>query len=156
MTTDARTLSWDWREQPDLDELARIVHDVSGGTIRLQQIDTGSDGYEIAFTAATSGERAWLVAKVPHDETVPVSPWIWHHGRLIGRSAGDSDVEHTRTYAAQLLAAADELERRAAGASPAARGTCASGPWLGHQKRAVCDLRPLEGRFGGSDPQARP
>ncbi len=40
-------LSWDWRGQPDLDRLARIVHDVSGGLVHLQQVDTGSDEYAI-------------------------------------------------------------------------------------------------------------
>lgn len=54
----------------------------------------------------------WSVPKVAHDEDVAVTPNII--GPWIFRSAGQSDVEHTRQYAAQLLAAADELERRQA------------------------------------------
>lgn len=54
--------------------------------------------------------EAWSVPKVQHDEDIPVTPNII--GDWIFRSAGQSDVEHTRRYAAQLLAAADELERR--------------------------------------------
>lgn len=63
-----------------------------------------------ALTAEAS--RAWSVPKVPHDEDVPVTPNII--GGWIYRAAGQSDAEHTRQYAAQLLAAADELDRRAA------------------------------------------
>jgi hypothetical protein len=54
--------------------------------------------------------RAWTVPKVPHDEDTPVTPNII--GGWIYRSAGQSDSEHTRQYAAQLLAAADELDRQ--------------------------------------------
>lgn len=43
-----------------------------------------------------------------------------------------------------------------AGASPAARGDCAHGAYLGRKKAGVADIRDLEGRFGGSDPQVRP
>lgn len=60
--------------------------------------------------------QAWTVAKVQHDENADVGPHIL--GDWIHRASGQSDVEHTRQYAAQLLAAADELERRrAAGGS---------------------------------------
>lgn len=55
---------------------------------------------------------AWSVPKIPHDEDELVTPNI--HGPWIYRAAGQSDAEHTRRYAAQLLAAADELERRQA------------------------------------------
>lgn len=55
-------------------------------------------------------ETAWSVPKVRHDENADVGPNIL--GNWIFRAAGQSDVEHTREYAAQLLAAADELERR--------------------------------------------
>lgn len=53
---------------------------------------------------------AWSVSKIRHDENAAVGPNII--GDWIYRAAGQSDVEHTRQYAAQLLAAADELERR--------------------------------------------
>jgi hypothetical protein len=43
-------LSWDWREQPNLDRLARIITDLSGGTVHLAQVDTGSDEYAIVLS----------------------------------------------------------------------------------------------------------
>ena len=46
----ARVLSWDWREQPDLDHLATTIHDLSAGRVRLHQVDTGSDEYAIVLT----------------------------------------------------------------------------------------------------------
>ncbi len=55
-------------------------------------------------------DDVWVVPKLNHDENRDVGPVIsrgW-----IRRSAGDSYPEHTRFYARQLLAAADELERR--------------------------------------------
>jgi hypothetical protein len=54
----ARALSWDWRGQPDLDQLARIVLDVSGGTVHVHQVDTGSDDYAIVVSdrPLTDGE----------------------------------------------------------------------------------------------------
>lgn len=60
-----------------------------------------------AVIAALS-EHAWLVPKVEHDQLAPVGPYI--HGEWIHRDAGDSQVWHTREYAAQLLAAADEVD----------------------------------------------
>lgn len=55
----------------------------------------------------------WNVPKVEHDESRSVGPIITPSG-WIHRSEGTSDPEHTRFYAAQLLAAADEAERRMA------------------------------------------
>jgi hypothetical protein len=43
-------LSWDWREQPDLDRLAQIVRDLSGLRVHLTQVDTGSDEYAIVLS----------------------------------------------------------------------------------------------------------
>lgn len=57
---------------------------------------------------------AWVVPKIAHDPDAPVGPRLARSGTLISRSAGQSDPTHTRVYAAQLLAAADEMERRAA------------------------------------------
>lgn len=52
----------------------------------------------------------WIVPKIPHDERPSlVGPRILS-GELIRRDAGTSDATHTRQYAAQLLAAADEVE----------------------------------------------
>lgn len=52
----------------------------------------------------------WLVPKRPHDQNAPVGPVVRRDG-WIHRSAGTSDPAHTRVYAAQLLAAADEAEQ---------------------------------------------
>lgn len=43
-------LSWDWREQPDLDALAGIIRDLSGLRVHLTQVDTGSDEYAIVLS----------------------------------------------------------------------------------------------------------
>ncbi len=59
---------------------------------------------------AAVAETHWLVPKRPHDTDVLVGPHIRRSG-WIHRAAGDSDPDHTRQYAAQLLAAADEAER---------------------------------------------
>lgn len=49
--TRAAVLSWDWREQPDLDRLDRLVHDLSGnGQIRIHTVDTGTDQFAIVIT----------------------------------------------------------------------------------------------------------
>ncbi len=45
----ARVLSWDWRAQPDLDQLAAAIHELSGGRLHLRQVNTGSDEYAIAL-----------------------------------------------------------------------------------------------------------
>ena len=58
----------------------------------------------------TTGNDTWTIPKIEHDPGAPVGPVII--GNAIFRSAGQSNVAHTRHYAAQLLAAADVLERR--------------------------------------------
>ncbi len=60
---------------------------------------------------------SWVVPKITHDENAAVGPRIRREG-WISRAAGDSDPEHTRQYAAQLLAAADEADRRASEGHP--------------------------------------
>lgn len=49
-------LSWDWCGQPDLADLARILHDVSGGTVHLREINTGSDEYAVVIAATDLDE----------------------------------------------------------------------------------------------------
>lgn len=53
-------------------------------------------------------ERAWIVPKVAYDENMSVRPYV--RNGWIRREAGTSDPDHTRFYAAQLLAAADTVE----------------------------------------------
>lgn len=40
---DPRVLTWDWRQQPDLADLAAAIRDLSGGTVLLHEVATGSD-----------------------------------------------------------------------------------------------------------------
>lgn len=66
-------------------------------------------------TGPGGGERtqealnAWIVPKIAHDQNRLVGPRV--HGRWIHRAAGQSDPDHARRYAAELLAAADEAEK---------------------------------------------
>jgi hypothetical protein len=54
----AEFMSWGWRGQPDLDELDRIVANMScscschchGGMLRVRSADTGGDEYGIVIT----------------------------------------------------------------------------------------------------------
>jgi hypothetical protein len=46
----ARVLSWDWRGQPDLNQLAAAIRDLSEGRVSVQQVDTGSDEYAIVLS----------------------------------------------------------------------------------------------------------
>lgn len=57
-----RTLSWDWREQPDLDVLARHIRDLSGGALLLHTVDTGSDECAIVLSTAPLNEDSVRVA----------------------------------------------------------------------------------------------
>jgi hypothetical protein len=49
---------WDWRQQPDLEELAAAVLKTSGGRVHLVQVDTGGDEYALAIAdhPITGGE----------------------------------------------------------------------------------------------------
>lgn len=42
-------LTWDWRAQPDLDQLAAAILALTGGNVGLYQVDTGSDDYAIVL-----------------------------------------------------------------------------------------------------------
>lgn len=57
-------------------------------------------------------EDHWIVPKIGHDPDAAVGPYI--KGRLIRRDEGVSHADHTRTYAAQLLAAADAVKHATA------------------------------------------
>jgi hypothetical protein len=61
MTGRAAVLSWDWREQPDLDALTRILRDLAG--LHLHHVDTGSDEYAI------------VIATVPLDRRTVDAAW---------------------------------------------------------------------------------
>lgn len=65
MTGRAAVLSWDWRGQPDLDALTRILRDLGG--LHLHVVDTGADDYAIVLatvpldkrTVDTAWQRSW-------------------------------------------------------------------------------------------------
>lgn len=61
--------------------------------------------------AAAGLPPVWMVKKIPYDESQPVKPILGQNG-WIHRLIGLSGPAHTRVYAAQLLAAADEVEAR--------------------------------------------
>jgi hypothetical protein len=63
----------------------------------------------VAAVLERLAEENWIVPKIPHNQGAPVGPRILRDG-WIRREAGESDVDHTRMYAAQLLAAADVVE----------------------------------------------
>jgi hypothetical protein len=58
--TQPELLTWDWRGQPDLDELARILLEVSAGTVHLHQVDTGGDEYAIVLADRALSDREAL------------------------------------------------------------------------------------------------
>jgi len=43
-------LTWDHRDQPDLDELAGLLRDLTGGKVRLGIAVTGDDQYAILLS----------------------------------------------------------------------------------------------------------
>lgn len=45
-----RFLSWDYREQPDLDALAAALRDLTDGGLHVVAIDTGGQDYAIALS----------------------------------------------------------------------------------------------------------
>ncbi|MEU7978335.1 hypothetical protein AB0B63_07355 [Micromonospora sp. NPDC049081] len=45
----AAVITWDWRQQPDLNHLAQAINHLSGGTLHLRAANTGSDEYAIVI-----------------------------------------------------------------------------------------------------------
>ena len=58
-----RVVSWDWREQPDIDELAAAVRELSDGLVHVTQVETCSDEYAIVLAGrpldAEEAYRLW-------------------------------------------------------------------------------------------------
>jgi hypothetical protein len=48
----AELMAWDWSEQIDLDELGRIIIDMSHGQLHLHEVETGDDQYAIVLSDA--------------------------------------------------------------------------------------------------------
>ena len=55
---DAAVFTWDWREPPDMEQLASILHDVSGGNVHLRMVETGSDQYAAVISTVDLGDAA--------------------------------------------------------------------------------------------------
>lgn len=53
-----KVLQWDWRSQPDLDELDDAVRAASDGQVAITQVDTGSDEYAVVVGPPMSREQA--------------------------------------------------------------------------------------------------
>lgn len=51
-------MSWDCREQPDLDQLAETIRTMSGGTVHLHQVDTGAQWYAIVLAPGEVDDQA--------------------------------------------------------------------------------------------------
>lgn len=45
--TPPQFVSWDWKEQPDVDDLDRAVRRATDGAVRVIEVETGSDLYAI-------------------------------------------------------------------------------------------------------------
>jgi len=60
----AEIISWDWKQEPDLDKLGEAVRRVSGGACDLRLVDTGSDSYDVVIAdhVMTAGEARELWA----------------------------------------------------------------------------------------------
>lgn len=59
-----RVPTWDWRGQPDLKELARAIRDLSGGTVSLCEVSSGTDDYAIVLsTARLDDAKYWRFIK---------------------------------------------------------------------------------------------
>lgn len=108
---------------PDLEQLAAIAgqatasHSIDASNQdRAQDADHCTCGplihdwdAHLALVALQAlAEHCWIVPKIEHDESASVVPIV--RGGLIRRDEGQSDADHTRHYAAQLLAAADAAE----------------------------------------------
>lgn len=51
-------MTWDWKEQPDLTELAGRLLQLSEGRIHLYEVETGSDQYAIVLSDAAMDAAA--------------------------------------------------------------------------------------------------
>jgi len=66
-----RTMSWDWKEQPDFAELSRLVTEVAGKPIKIRKIETGTDLYVIAISSGSAAlELGDVVAVLTHNGEV--------------------------------------------------------------------------------------
>jgi hypothetical protein len=90
--------------------MAHAIRDNDEGFLAWFRRVSVEDKLTVLVDDKNGAADGWIVPKIAHDEDEEVTPNIF--GDWIYRSQGQGGVEHTRRYAAQLLAAADELERR--------------------------------------------
>lgn len=54
----ASILTWDWREQPNLAELAELLLELTNGRLHLKSVDTGSDQYAVVISTVELDQAA--------------------------------------------------------------------------------------------------
>ena len=47
-----KVISWDWKEQPDLEKLGEIVRSFDGRIADIRPVDTGGDYYAVVLSDA--------------------------------------------------------------------------------------------------------
>lgn len=57
-------ISWDWKDQLDIDDLDRYVYDISatGRPVRIKMVDTGSDQFAITISDVELDDDSALAA----------------------------------------------------------------------------------------------
>lgn len=72
----AYLVTWDWRAQPDLTRLAELIHQLSGGTVHMREVETSDDEFAVVVAnRPQSGlelEHYW--AEYRHHGT---EEWTW-------------------------------------------------------------------------------
>jgi len=63
-------LTWDWREQPNLETLGRILGELGG--LSLHQVDTGGDEYAIVISESGGLTDAQVTAVWERSEYEPI------------------------------------------------------------------------------------
>lgn len=60
-----RVLSWDWKEDAPIWDFAELVREISGGTVHITEVDTGSDqcAYIVSAAPLTADEARRLYEK---------------------------------------------------------------------------------------------
>lgn len=114
-----KILMWDWKAQPDFDELARLVTEVTGVPVKIRKVETGTDQYAIAILPGGDAlESGDVVAVLTHNGEVG------YYGEVVSVPEAGSDaalydrgrygIYNPDTDDTQYVAAADGEGIRAA------------------------------------------
>lgn len=57
-------LMWDIKDTAPIDEIAEAVRELSGGTVIIEQVDTGLDSYEIQISATNANQQPRDIAEL--------------------------------------------------------------------------------------------